>query len=180
MTALDDAAEILAKALRPQQPPHAHGWGVLATPCRDALLELVAAGWTPPGEGDENKRLRADIGRLSARLDDLNRHLDRLATEESAFAEFRGLVVQAAHPAGRDPLHLDPARPYSADEVQARLVRLLDAADKRADAARRQSETQARDRAARAERTQLALFEPAASVRGVEQVPAAAASAVGL
>jgi hypothetical protein len=158
MTALDDGAETLAKALRPP----AHGWGALAEPCQGALLELVAAGWTPPGsEGcDEQKRPRAETGRLSARLGDLSRHLDRLATEEMAFREFRGLLVQVAHPAGRNPLGLDPGRDYSASEVQAWVVRLLDVADRRAERARRQVARNAAERQAKRERVQLALFAP--------------------
>lgn len=181
MTAIDDAAEALAKALRPTDPPYAHGWGVLVDPCHAALLELVAAGWTPPSDGsDDTSRLRAEVAGLSAQLDDLNRHIDRLTTEEMAFSEFRHLLVQLAHPAGRNPLRLDSDRQYTAADIQALLVRLLDFADKRADGARRQREKQSADWRRQRERTQLALFEPAAAVRDVERVPSASAAAVGL
>lgn len=182
MTAIDDAAETLARALRPPHPPHAYGWGPLVEPCRAALIELVAAGWTPPAgqAGTENERLRAEIAGLTARLDDLNRHLDRLTTEEMAFSAFRGLLVQLAHPCGRNPLRLDAGRSYSAAEIQAWLVRLLATADKRADAARRQRARQLAQQATRADRAQMALFEAAPAPVGVERVPVAAARAAGL
>lgn len=113
-------------------------------------------------------------------LDDLTRHLDRLITEEMAFREFRGLLVQLAHPCGRNPLRLDSERQYTAAEIQAWLVRLLDAADKRADAARRQRSRQLAQQAARAEHAQEALFEAPAAASGVERIAASAARAVGL
>lgn len=112
--------------------------------------------------------------------DDMARHLDRLITEEMAFREFRGLLVQLAHPCGRNPLRLDSERQYTAAEIQAWLVRLLDAADKRADAARRQRARQLAQQAARAEHAQTALFEPVADPRVVECVPVSAAKAAGL
>lgn len=182
MTALDDGAEVLAKSLRPKHPPHAHGWRGLVGPCRDALLDLVSDGWTPPGEPDEseNDRLREEITRQARRLEDLGRRVDQLTTEERAFGEIRGLLVQLAHPCGRDLLGLEPDRTYTAAEVQAWLVRLLDTADKRAEAVRRQSARLGEERAARTERAQAALFEPAAAVRDIERVPSAVAQAVGL
>lgn len=124
--------------------------------------------------------LRGEIERQQARVDDMTRHLDRLITEEMAFREFRGLLVQLAHPCGRNPLRLDSERQYTAAEIQAWLVRLLDAADKRADAARRQRARQLAQQAARAESAQTALFEPVAGPRVVERVPVSAAKAAGL
>jgi len=182
VTAIDDAAETLAKALRPTTPPHAHGWGALTGPCRTALLELVAAGWTPPSAegGSEQERLRAEIGQLTARLDDLGRHLTRLTVEEQAFGAFRGLLVQVAHPAGRNVLRLEDGRAYSKQEVQAWVVRLLDAADKRAETARTAAAENRARREAERERTQVALFEPASRSVSVERVPVGVAEAAGL
>jgi len=182
MTALDDAAETLAKALRPTSPAHAHGWGALTEPCRAAALELLAAGWTPPSAegGSEQERLRAEIRRLAARLDDQAAHLTRLVTQDRAFSEFRGLLVQVAHPAGRNVLRLEDGRAYSKQEVQAWVVRLLDAADKRAEAARTAAAENRARREAERERTQVALFEPASRSVSVERVPVGAAEAAGL
>lgn len=113
-------------------------------------------------------------------LDDMTRHLDRLITEEMAFREFRGLLVQLAHPCGRNPLRLDAGRQYTAAEIQAWLVRLLDAADKRADAARQQRARQLAQQAARTEHAQTALFDAPAAASGVERIAASAARAAGL
>jgi len=180
MTNIDAAAEQLARALRPTDPPHAYGWGVLVQPCRDALLGLIDAGWTPPAAGSEQGGLRVEIAALAARVDDLNRHVDRLAAQERALAEFRGAIVQAAHPCGRNPLGLDSGHAYSAGDIQTLLVRLLDAADRRAESSRRHSAKQDADRAAKQERTQAALFEVPGTARRTDLVPAEAAQRAGL
>ena len=127
-----------------------------------------------------SRELRDELARQQSRPDDLTRHLDRLITEEMAFGEFRGLLVQLAHPCGRNPLRLDPGRQYTAAEIQGWLVRLLDAADGRADAKRRQRERQLAQQATRVERAQMTLFEPPAAVVGLERITAAAAKAAGL
>jgi len=182
VTAIDDATETLAKALRPTTPAHTHGWGALAKPCRTAMLELVAAGWTPPSAegGSAQERLRAEIGRLTARLDEQAGHLARLVIEERASGEFRGLLVQVAHPAGRNVLRLDGQRTYTAGEVLAWVARLLDAADRRAQGARDHAARNEADMRALREQAQLALFEPAPAPVSVERVPAGAAEAAGL
>lgn len=137
---LHEAGEIIAKAVKATADPHS-GWLKYAPAGDLATKELLAAGWTPPGEGDAQDRLREAV---RVQRDEARRawgHTARIEAERDAAGAFRekflGLQFELERrlTAAREAALIahEPEPTYTAGQVMKWLGNMLDRSDRSAD-----------------------------------------------
>jgi hypothetical protein len=137
---LHDAADVIAKAVKATADPHA-GWIKYAPAGDAAVLALVEAGWTPPGDGDEAGWLRQVIADQQAQVRQFGEHAVRKDAELFAAGAFREKFLnikwqlQNYFVAKTDAARIadEPEPMYTAEQVMKWLDSMLDRSDKAAE-----------------------------------------------
>ncbi len=179
---IEQGANLLAAAITPS----GHGWAYAARFTKEALRDLIAAGWTPPAreattvEAALRAELDAEIGRQAQDA----QALDRVQAEVFALSALRDQLVHDVFSlAGRGQVaaalvKADAKERFTRQEVADLLRKVLDRCDRAKDSAARQWEAQRAEWEATTQRqmTSLAerfeqgeLFRPA-GVLGAEDV----------
>lgn len=136
-----DAGETVARAIQANSGEIHAGWSKYVPAGNAAVRALIETGWTPPGEGSADERLRQAV------LDeqDLARqaweHLARKEAELEAAGAFRmkflgirmGLRDGFAQRTAAARIAHEPEPAYTAEQIMKWLDNMLDRSDKAAD-----------------------------------------------
>ena len=136
--AIGDAGTLIATSVNAAVKQRHTGWGAYTPAAEAAALDLVAAGWTMPGEGAADGRLRKTLLDQQAQIRRLGEHADRKEAELAAAESFRLKFVgirwelqkhfaakaEAAFVAG------EPEPAYTGEQVMKWLDSMLDRSDK--------------------------------------------------
>jgi hypothetical protein len=168
--AIYDAGTLIATSVNAAVKERHTGWGAYTPAADAAALDLIAAGWTMPGEGSADARLRETILDQQAHIRRLGEHAARKEAELDAAEAFRMKFLGILHGlregfdrrAAEARIADEPEPTYTAEQILKWLNSMLDRSDKAAD--RVKTKTLAAKRAekpAPAEDTQGDLFEAA-------------------
>jgi hypothetical protein len=145
--AIHDAGTLIATSVNAAVKQRHSGWGAYAPAADAAALDLVAAGWTMPGRGAADERLRETILDQQEQTRRLGEHAARAEAAVDAADAFRmrflslfwelqnrlGAASEAARVAD------EPEPTYTGEQVLAWLTRNLDLSDKAADRTKNKS-----------------------------------------
>lgn len=123
------------------------GWGRRVPAARAAVLDLIAAGWTMPGEGAADERLRQTVLAQQEQIRQLGEHATRKEAELDAAEAFRlkflgilfGLRDGFAHKSEAARIADEPEPTYTAEQILKWLDNMLDRSDKAAEKAKTKS-----------------------------------------
>jgi hypothetical protein len=146
MDHLQDAGEIIAKTIKATADPHA-GWLKYAPAGGTAVRALVEAGWTPPGDGTADERLRQTVLYEQDLARQAWEHLARVEAEKDAAGEFRmkflgiwmGLRDGFAQRTAAARIAHEPEPTYTGEQVMKWLDNMLDRSDKASERAKTKS-----------------------------------------
>lgn len=160
---IEQGANLLAAAITPS----GHGWAYAARFTKEALRDLIAAGWTPPAReaSDEESKLRAELEAAYTRIDGDRQDLDRVQAEAFALSALRDQLVHDVFSlSGRGQVaaalvKADAKERFTRQEVADLLRKVLDRCDRAKDSAARQWEAQRAEWEATTQRNMVALAE---------------------
>jgi hypothetical protein len=140
---LHDAGEVIAKAVKATADPHG-GWLKYAPAGDAAVKELLAAGWTPPGDGSADERLRETLRTQQDEASRAWKNAHRIEAERDGADAFRVRFLdlwrqlQEQLAAAREAALIahEPEPTYTSEQVLKWLQRILDLSDNAADRAK--------------------------------------------
>jgi hypothetical protein len=139
--AIHDAGTLIATSVNAAVKQRHTGWGAYTPAADAAVLDLIAAGWTMPGEGTADERLRETILDQQAHISQLGEHAARKEAELDAAEAFR-LKFLGILAALRDGfaakseaalLADEPEPTYTGKQILKWLDNMLDRSDKAAE-----------------------------------------------
>lgn len=139
--AIYDAGALIATSVNAAVKQRHTGWGAYAPAADAAVLDLVAAGWTMPGEGAADERLRETILDQQAQIRRLGEHATRKEAELDAAEAFRlkflsiRWELQNYFVAKTEAALIahEPEPTYTGEQVMKWLNNMLDRSDKAAE-----------------------------------------------
>lgn len=139
--AIHDAGTLIATSVHAATEQRHTGWGAYAPAADAAVLDLIAAGWTMPGEGAADGRLRETILDQQAQIRRLGEHAARAEAELDAAEAFRlkflgilfGLRDGFAQRTAQARINHEPEPTYTGEQILKWLDNMLDRSDKAAE-----------------------------------------------
>jgi hypothetical protein len=139
--AIGDAGTLIATSVNAAVKQRHTGWGAYTPAADAAVLDLIAAGWTMPGEGAADERLRQTILNQQAQIRRLGEHADRkeaeLAAAEAFRTKFLGILfaLRDGFAAKSEKAFLagEPEPTYTGEQILKWLDNMLDRSDKAAE-----------------------------------------------
>jgi hypothetical protein len=139
--AIGDAATLIATSVNAAAKERHTGWGAYVPAAEAAALDLVAAGWTMPGVGAADGRLRETILDQQAQIRRLGEHADRKEAELQAAEAFRSkfigikFALQDRFAAAAEQAFLTdkPEPTYTGEQVMKWLDSMLNRSDQAAE-----------------------------------------------
>jgi hypothetical protein len=92
--AIDDAATLIATSVNAAFKQRHGGWGQYTPAAQAAVLDLLAAGWTPPGADTPDTRLRDLVAEQQAQIDRLSEQNHRQYAQTVAAEAYREKAFQ--------------------------------------------------------------------------------------
>jgi hypothetical protein len=146
---LEEGANLIAAAITPR----GHGWTYAARFTKEALRDLIAAGWTPPAReaSDEESKLRAELESAYARIAQDGLQMHQVTGEIFALTALRNQLVHDVFAtaglgdARAAEVRADTEKRYSRKDVADLLKKVLDRCDRAKDSAQKQHDKQTAD-----------------------------------